>query len=754
MAKRGKGRGPPRGKRRGQTQKGLEDDVRAFASAKGPSADFLRMKRLRDERDEVSAARKKLGPRQLKALNGMVEDMSGDFSNPREMALDALFVDKKRGRGQMAREARFTATNRMEMMRHQSRKMPIEFVKAKEVYDPDRSVREKQQNENAHDTKLEDVAKNPVEEVLETQEHVEVIQEGESDVESDEEEVQMPDIMSESESDDSELQGETPTEPTMMFSRLNVKERQQLLFVDDNNSEEFELSVEEDEDDDNEDDDDIPAEYEAPKFVTSESDSDSENEFTMGKFVGKMKTDTLGNHYIDLPLGGKQWAQEEVMFDYNDENEDWTTEDVERHVHSKLAGTKPKPSRVEPDAVAEETPEFGFSEEDYVSFDITAVKVDNIRVSASGSQYHVYAPMLLGVDDFQWLSEDDVAMFLVENGLPDSRVGAFLKHATKHLLPPEASESEEEEIYYDEEAQLASDSDDESSELDEDLMEGMEDLLKMHQTSQAFGRTKDPLDVHTRSISAKGKRTANKDTFELEFNIDTPIDPALKKYMEDMYLRRKMNKKIHREERDEARRTDSYLLNKYPYGIDMDEAVDEFKSFFKDPVAETLRFPPLDFHAHMVLRGIADAFHFSSRKTGKGKKEYLQVRKTVSRVPREPNWAQIDKLRKRRKLCFRMDTKLSKEEMRLFTRVRNGDTSSWKSMPKGSKGSKGSKAQFGYREGEVVGANAREVSRESIGHRLLQQMGWNEGDALGVDGNKGIVEPIRVVVKTTKRGIQ
>lgn len=253
--------------------------------------------------------------------------------------------------------------------------------------------------------------------------------------------------------------------------------------------------------------------------------------------------------------------------------------------------------------------------------------------------------------------------------------------------------------------------------------------------------------MNTRSIKSKGKRTENKDNFELEFNIDSPLDPDLKRYMEDMYLKRQMNKKINKEEREEARRTDSYLLNKYPYCIEMDEVVDEFKMFSKDPIVETLRFPPLDFNAHMVLRAISDSFHFNSKKIGKGKKEYVQVRKPTSKQKREPNWNQIDKLRKRRKLCFRMDSNLSKEEMRLFTRVKNGDTGSWKSKPKSGK------SQFGYKEGEIVGANARELPRNSIGRKLLEQMGWNEGDALGIEGNKGIIEPIKVIVKTTKRGI-
>lgn len=771
MGKRSKKQGGSRRKQGNKTRDDLEDELKTYGKFSAQSDDFKRMKLLRDQRDAKIIAKKKLPAKKLKQLNDMVDLNSGDFSNPHEMSLESVFMNKKypnrRSRdGQMAREARFTAKNRLEMLKHQSRKMPIEFVKAKEVYNPskmmiDQLLKDAKANKGIHIAQEDPTTVNEVEivepvieEEKELEEEVDIIID-----ESDSSEIIVPDILPDSESE-SDSDSEEINEPTMMFSRIKVKQgpKQQMMFIDDNNSEEFELSL--DEDSESESDDEIEediAEYEEnPEFNTTDSDSD--NEFQIGKFSGQLKTDTLGNQYIDLPLGksGKRWlppAKEEVVYDFDKENDDLTIDEVEKQVHSKMAGTNQKSKLIDTTKDSDEI-EFGFSEEDYVSFDISSIRIDNIRSSGdSHTQYFIQAPMLLGVEDFQWLTKDDISLFLIENGLPKSRVDPFLKYSIKHLVAPDESDSEEELIYYDEELQLQSSSDediqsDASSELDEYLMEGMEDLLKMHKSSQAFGRTMDPLDVNTRSISAKGKRTDNKDTFELEFNIDSPLDPELKKYMEDMYLKRKMNKKFNKEEREEARRTDSYLLNKYPYCIEMDEVVEEFKLFFKDPIVETLRFPPLDFNAHMVLRAISDAFHFSSKKMGKGKKEHVQVRKSVSRQPREPNWNQIDKLRKRRKLCFRMDAKLSKEEMRLFTRVKNGDKSSWKSTPK-----KGGKAQFGYKEGEIVGANSRELPQDSIGRKLLQMMGWNDGDALGVEGNKGIIEPIKVVVKTTKRGI-
>lgn len=63
------------------------------------------------------------------------------------------------------------------------------------------------------------------------------------------------------------------------------------------------------------------------------------------------------------------------------------------------------------------------------------------------------------------------------------------------------------------------------------------------------------------------------------------------------------------------------------------------------------------------------------------------------------------------------------------------------------------KGNFSYKEGEIVGANAKEIDSSSIGRRLLERMGWQDGEALGPENNKGIIEPIKVIVKTSKRGI-
>lgn len=62
-------------------------------------------------------------------------------------------------------------------------------------------------------------------------------------------------------------------------------------------------------------------------------------------------------------------------------------------------------------------------------------------------------------------------------------------------------------------------------------------------------------------------------------------------------------------------------------------------------------------------------------------------------------------------------------------------------------------AGVSYRDGEVVGATAPEIGSENRGRTMLEKMGWSTGTALGAINNKGIMQPVTHVVKTTKAGL-
>ena len=64
-----------------------------------------------------------------------------------------------------------------------------------------------------------------------------------------------------------------------------------------------------------------------------------------------------------------------------------------------------------------------------------------------------------------------------------------------------------------------------------------------------------------------------------------------------------------------------------------------------------------------------------------------------------------------------------------------------------------SHAAVSCRDGEVVGAGAAELGQENRGRAMLEKMGWSTGTAIGALNNKGIMQPVVHIVKTTKAGL-
>lgn len=75
-----------------------------------------------------------------------------------------------------------------------------------------------------------------------------------------------------------------------------------------------------------------------------------------------------------------------------------------------------------------------------------------------------------------------------------------------------------------------------------------------------------------------------------------------------------------------------------------------------------------------------------------------------------------------------------------------------KGEPAHSKARGGTKAAS-YIDGDVVGASAPEIGIENKGRAMLEKMGWTTGTALGAINNKGILQPVAHVVKTSRAGL-
>jgi hypothetical protein len=137
-----------------------------------------------------------------------------------------------------------------------------------------------------------------------------------------------------------------------------------------------------------------------------------------------------------------------------------------------------------------------------------------------------------------------------------------------------------------------------------------------------------------------------------------------------------------------------------------------------------------------TIHELANAFNLKSKSAGQGNKRFPVLYRT-SRTSFYSESAFIAvEARLAKRFLPRMDVK-GKRPAKIAQSGRGGLTSS----------------AVSYRDGDVVGASAPELGVENKGRAMLEKMGWSSGTALGALNNKGILQPVSHVVKTTKAGL-
>lgn len=134
-----------------------------------------------------------------------------------------------------------------------------------------------------------------------------------------------------------------------------------------------------------------------------------------------------------------------------------------------------------------------------------------------------------------------------------------------------------------------------------------------------------------------------------------------------------------------------------------------------------------------VVHELANAFNLKSKSAGNGTKRFpilYRTARTTRFVERQFDAAEA---RISRKYLPRMDG------------GGKGKSS--------ARGGGGFNAGVSYRDGDVVGGSAPELAADNKGRAMLEKMGWSTGTALGALNNKGILQPVSHVVKTTKAGL-
>lgn len=141
----------------------------------------------------------------------------------------------------------------------------------------------------------------------------------------------------------------------------------------------------------------------------------------------------------------------------------------------------------------------------------------------------------------------------------------------------------------------------------------------------------------------------------------------------------------------------------------------------------------MDSNARKTLHTLASKFNIKSKSTGNGEHR----RPVLHRTGRTLSYRHLEFeevfTRRGRTYFHRMD----------MQRVQR--------QPGKSRGA--NHAGVTYREGEVVGGSAPELSQSNKGRTMLEKMGWSTGMALGATDNKGILQPVAHVVKRTRAGL-
>jgi hypothetical protein len=138
-----------------------------------------------------------------------------------------------------------------------------------------------------------------------------------------------------------------------------------------------------------------------------------------------------------------------------------------------------------------------------------------------------------------------------------------------------------------------------------------------------------------------------------------------------------------------------------------------------------------------VVHELANAFKLKSKSVGNGNKRFPVLYRTSQTSSFSEVTFDAFEQRLIRRYLPRMD-------LRGKNKV---------SASKGSGRGGFANAAVSYRDGDIVGGSAPELGIENKGRAMLEKMGWSSGTALGALNNKGILQPVSHVVKTTKAGL-
>ncbi|KIX01083.1 uncharacterized protein Z518_10149 [Rhinocladiella mackenziei CBS 650.93] len=250
----------------------------------------------------------------------------------------------------------------------------------------------------------------------------------------------------------------------------------------------------------------------------------------------------------------------------------------------------------------------------------------------------------------------------------------------------------------------------------------------------------DIMDFDRPSLRPKKKGRRSDFPFDLELE-----DEELAEHLRSVWMKDREKKAARKRERLEKR--EAALLE----AADRSNPVvikAEIRQFLTDETDE-LKLAPMDSATRASVHRLAKSLKLHSHSEGReghGIGRYPVLKKT----PRTPRYTvdtvwEIDSLMSTKKFfpkqgggSYRGANATRKAGA---TKTRRGD------------GGGGAISGAAYVNGEIVGASAPEIGADNKGRAMLEKMGWTSGMGIGAVGNKGGLEAIKHVVKTTRAGL-
>lgn len=376
-------------------------------------------------------------------------------------------------------------------------------------------------------------------------------------------------------------------------------------------------------------------------------------------------------------------------------------------------------------------PEFGFLEEDYL-VDLSDIHVTNIRIGASDSSYFVRCFNMFADHEFRWISQELFNDFILqERGFPGHRYEAYLKFIKASVIPPEDPPTP---TYSD--VPLSDDSEEDTEpfstrddSVGSDMREGLDDLIAY---SEKYSESRNQ-QFKTSSLETTGKGRKKKLLIDESLGLDLESIATLQDKLSNR-VGNKANKRRRKEDFiDMENKNSNDLTKKYPAGLHVHNIKDEFEQFLVSN-RDRLAFPALDPHGNRTVAKFAQHYNMKSSKIGSANHTQVLAQKTNKTHRSFPNYNLIDQLLKQRPIFMRIDVSQPKDasvSVKATTRVR-----------------------FNTTEGQVIGKDAPEIGCDNVGRRILEKLGWTSGEGLGAHGNKGISEPLMATVKKSKSGLR